>query len=94
MGYTLASVPLTFFTGEHEGRESGERVKIGDGKTWAQSVMDRGYDLLIVSQFTLFGTLQKGNKPDFHRAMVTLFLLLLSRRRLLTSSSSFVSAIV
>ena len=28
-------------------------------------------DVLCVSQFTLFANTQKGNKPDFHRAMVT-----------------------
>ena len=37
--------------------------------TWLdRQVMDRGYEVLLVSQFTLFGIL-KGNKPDFHYAM-------------------------
>ena len=30
--------------------------------------MQRGYEVLLVSQFTLYG-LMKGNKPDFHLAM-------------------------
>lgn len=40
-----------------------------DGKkSWDQSVVQKGYEVLLVSQFTLFG-LMKGNKPDFHIAM-------------------------
>ncbi|PON57396.1 D-aminoacyl-tRNA deacylase DTD [Trema orientale] len=35
---------------------------------WDQSVMQRNYEVLLVSQFTLYGFL-KGNKPDFHVAM-------------------------
>lgn len=64
---------------EIRSRESGVRIipagnelceqGAGEQKTWAQSVMDRNYDLLIVSQFTLFGSVHKGNKPDFHLAM-------------------------
>ncbi|CAA3019948.1 D-tyrosyl-tRNA(Tyr) deacylase [Olea europaea subsp. europaea] len=38
------------------------------GKTWDQNVMQRNYEVLLVSQFTLYGVL-KGNKPDFHVAM-------------------------
>ncbi|KAK6268682.1 hypothetical protein QUC31_012842 [Theobroma cacao] len=38
------------------------------GKGWDQSVMQRNYGVLLVSQFTLYGFL-KGNKPDFHVAM-------------------------
>lgn len=38
------------------------------GKAWDQSVMRRNYEVLLVSQFTLYGIL-KGNKPDFHVAM-------------------------
>lgn len=37
-------------------------------KAWDQSVTQRGYEVLLVSQFTLYGVL-KGNKPDFHVAM-------------------------
>eukprot|EP00249_Psilotum_nudum_P010090 c22327_g1_i1 orf=294-764(-) len=38
------------------------------GKAWDQSVMQKNYEVLLVSQFTLYGVL-KGNKPDFHVAM-------------------------
>ncbi|KAL8214758.1 hypothetical protein R6Q57_004207 [Mikania cordata] len=38
------------------------------GKTWDQNVMQKNYEVLLVSQFTLCGIL-KGNKPDFHVAM-------------------------
>ncbi|KAF4083621.1 hypothetical protein AMELA_G00143910 [Ameiurus melas] len=38
------------------------------GCAWKHSVMDRGLEVLCVSQFTLQCTL-KGNKPDFHSAM-------------------------
>ncbi|KAK1269467.1 hypothetical protein QJS04_geneDACA008241 [Acorus gramineus] len=38
------------------------------GKAWDQSVVQRNYGVLLVSQFTLYGIL-KGNKPDFHVAM-------------------------
>ncbi|MFS7904197.1 putative D-aminoacyl-tRNA deacylase [Helianthus anomalus] len=38
------------------------------GKTWDQNVMQKNYEVLLVSQFTLYGIL-KGNKPDFHVAM-------------------------
>uniref|UniRef100_A0AC35GMU9 D-aminoacyl-tRNA deacylase n=1 Tax=Panagrolaimus sp. PS1159 TaxID=55785 RepID=A0AC35GMU9_9BILA len=39
-----------------------------NGKRWDKSVKDLGYDVLVVSQFTLYGLL-KGNKIDYHRAM-------------------------
>lgn len=38
------------------------------GKHWSKSVMDKQYEVLCVSQFTLQCVL-KGNKPDFHLAM-------------------------
>uniref|UniRef100_A0AC34FL92 D-aminoacyl-tRNA deacylase n=1 Tax=Panagrolaimus sp. ES5 TaxID=591445 RepID=A0AC34FL92_9BILA len=38
------------------------------GKKWDKSVKDLGLDVLVVSQFTLYGLL-KGNKLDYHRAM-------------------------
>lgn len=37
-------------------------------KRWQKSVKDMQYELLCVSQFTLYNRL-KGNKPDFHLAM-------------------------
>ncbi|XP_017494832.1 PREDICTED: D-tyrosyl-tRNA(Tyr) deacylase-like [Rhagoletis zephyria] len=38
------------------------------GKRWSSSVTSRDFEVLCISQFTLFATL-KGNKPDFHLAM-------------------------
>ncbi|XP_034672324.1 D-aminoacyl-tRNA deacylase [Vitis riparia] len=38
------------------------------GRAWDQSVVQKNYGVLLVSQFTLYGIL-KGNKPDFHVAM-------------------------
>ncbi|XP_012280417.1 D-aminoacyl-tRNA deacylase 1 [Orussus abietinus] len=37
-------------------------------KKWSNSVMDKQYEILCVSQFTLYHVL-KGNKIDFHKAM-------------------------
>ncbi|KAL4238525.1 D-tyrosyl-tRNA(Tyr) deacylase [Mactra antiquata] len=39
-----------------------------DGRRWNKSVLDKQYEVLCVSQFTLCMQL-KGNKPDFHDAM-------------------------
>jgi D-tyrosyl-tRNA(Tyr) deacylase len=44
------------------------RLWENNGKKWDSSLRDKGYELLIVSQFTLYSVL-KGNKPDFHNAM-------------------------
>ncbi|KAL0108639.1 hypothetical protein PUN28_015239 [Cardiocondyla obscurior] len=38
------------------------------GKRWGASVADKKYEILCISQFTLYHVL-KGNKLDFHRAM-------------------------
>lgn len=37
-------------------------------KTWSTSVKDNGFEILLVSQFTLYSFF-KGNKPDFHLAL-------------------------
>jgi D-tyrosyl-tRNA(Tyr) deacylase len=37
-------------------------------KKWDVSVVDKGFEVLLVSQFTLHVTL-KGHRPDFHLAM-------------------------
>jgi len=39
-----------------------------DGKQWSTNLVDNGYEILLVSQFTLYHQL-KGTKPDFHHAM-------------------------
>ncbi|OWF40658.1 D-tyrosyl-tRNA(Tyr) deacylase 1-like [Mizuhopecten yessoensis] len=38
------------------------------GKRWAKNVMEKNFEVLCVSQFTLC-TILKGNRPDFHAAM-------------------------
>ncbi|CAD1809561.1 D-tyrosyl-tRNA(Tyr) deacylase [Candida parapsilosis] len=38
------------------------------GKPWSKSVVDIQGEILSVSQFTLYGTVKKGTKPDFHKA--------------------------
>jgi D-tyrosyl-tRNA(Tyr) deacylase len=35
---------------------------------WAQSVVELGGELLVVSQFTLHASTKKGTKPSWHRA--------------------------
>ena len=39
-----------------------------DGTRWKECVKSLGLEILLVSQFTLYGHM-KGNKPDFHFAM-------------------------
>ncbi|KAK5454159.1 D-tyrosyl-tRNA(Tyr) deacylase [Exophiala xenobiotica] len=39
-----------------------------NGANWKKSVQDIEGEVLCVSQFTLFGSTKKGNKPDFHGA--------------------------
>lgn len=41
----------------------------GEGRAWKSSVRSDGLDVLLVSQFTLYGNLDRGTKPDFHSAM-------------------------
>jgi len=42
------------------------------GAYWKTNVVDRGGEILCVSQFTLFAKLNK-NKPDFHNSMVSYY---------------------
>lgn len=39
------------------------------GKPWQKNVVDMGYDILVVSNFTLQAQTKKGFQPDFSRAM-------------------------
>jgi D-aminoacyl-tRNA deacylase len=47
------------------------RLWPSEKKAWDQNVQHQDYEILCVSQFTLFGRLKGGNKgnPDFSRAM-------------------------
>ena len=47
---------------------AGLRVFAGDGGEIDRSLSDIGGSLLIVSQFTLYGDVRKGRRPDFGRA--------------------------
>ncbi len=38
-----------------------------DGKM-NRSLLDKGYEVMVISQFTLFGNLRKGTRPSFNRA--------------------------
>ncbi|KAG0343941.1 D-tyrosyl-tRNA(Tyr) deacylase [Podila humilis] len=38
-------------------------------RMWSKSVTDIGGEILCVSQFTLYGSVVKGSKPDFHLSM-------------------------
>jgi D-tyrosyl-tRNA(Tyr) deacylase len=39
------------------------------GGMWRHSVKQKNYEVLLVSQFTLYGTLSKKNQPDYKLAM-------------------------
>jgi D-tyrosyl-tRNA(Tyr) deacylase len=39
------------------------------GGLWRHGVKQKGFEVLLVSQFTLYGTLSKKNQPDYKRAM-------------------------
>jgi len=39
------------------------------GKMWSKGLQDLHLEVLCVSQFTLYGSVNKGFKPDFHHAM-------------------------
>ena len=40
-----------------------------NGAAWRQHVKQKGFEILCVSQFTLYGTLSKKNQPDYKLAM-------------------------
>lgn len=45
------------------------RVFEGDSGRMDKSLLDMGYGLLLVSQFTLYGSCSNGRRPDFVNAM-------------------------
>jgi len=60
--------------GGGDGRGEVEEKRKGPPITttmWRGNVMDHGYEVMVVSQFTLCGRLYKKNRPDFHKAMGT-----------------------
>ena len=44
---------------------SGLRVFTDDNEKFNDSLLDRGYELLIISQFTLYADTRKGKRPGF-----------------------------
>eukprot|EP01134_Creolimax_fragrantissima_P002767 CFRG2767T1 len=40
-----------------------------EGKMWKKSVVQMGYEILCVSQFTLWGGVKQRSQPDFSKAM-------------------------
>jgi len=46
----------------------GLRVFKDDLGQMTLSITENQYDLLLISQFTLFGSLKKGSRPSFHNA--------------------------
>lgn len=54
-------------------------ISILQKNSWATSVISNNFEILVISNFTLYGTyllffliqgtLKKGNKPDFHNSM-------------------------
>lgn len=41
----------------------------GSNNPWKLCVKDKDLEVLVVSQFTLYGHVKNGSKPDFHHAM-------------------------
>ncbi|GAV08905.1 hypothetical protein RvY_18529 [Ramazzottius varieornatus] len=40
------------------------------GGRWKHSVKEMNYEILCISQFTLYANTMKGSKPDFHHSML------------------------
>lgn len=59
-------VSLRVFESQNPKSTSEEKYT---GKPWSKSLLDDpSLSILSVSQFTLYGTIKKGTKPDFHKA--------------------------
>ncbi|KAF9425651.1 D-tyrosyl-tRNA(Tyr) deacylase [Entomortierella beljakovae] len=54
---------------ETSSTSNGDEAVAEPSKMWAKSVTDIGGEILCVSQFTLYGQVIKGSKPDFHLSM-------------------------
>ncbi|QPG73134.1 hypothetical protein FOA43_000440 [Brettanomyces nanus] len=63
----LANKVLRLRVFEDSKEDAGTNTK-WVGKPWAKSVTDLNGEILSVSQFTLYGSIKKGTKPDFHKA--------------------------
>ena len=50
------------------GRITKLRIWEDEGDRMNRSLLDIGGEALVISQFTLFGSLKKGNRPSFNRA--------------------------
>ncbi|KAG0271291.1 D-tyrosyl-tRNA(Tyr) deacylase [Linnemannia exigua] len=71
-GMTMARPPRE--QGQQEGKEgemqeNGQEQEQEPARMWAKSVVDIEGEILCVSQFTLYGQVLKGSKPDFHLSM-------------------------
>jgi len=55
-------------TSSEANNDNGKNNENKEPRSWHSCVIDNDYEVLVVSQFTLYGIL-KGNKPDFHKAM-------------------------
>ena len=73
------------------------RLFPGENRSWEKSVQDIGGELLVVSQFTLYGDVRKGRRPSFSdsaspdaaQALYEQFLAKLRRSGLLVETGRF-----
>ena len=77
MGAINAGVLIFLGVGDTDGAEDVEwlvgriaKLRIFEDETGRmnRSLIDGGGEALVISQFTLFGRLNKGNRPSFNRA--------------------------
>ncbi|KAK3848379.1 MAG: D-Tyr tRNAtyr deacylase-like domain-containing protein [Linnemannia gamsii] len=71
-GMTMTGPPKE--QGQQEGKggevqEQEQEQEQEPARMWAKSVVDIEGEILCVSQFTLYGQVLKGSKPDFHLSM-------------------------
>lgn len=50
------------------GKTAAVRIFEGEGGKMNRSVVEAGGGVLVISQFTLYGTMKKGSRPSFNRA--------------------------